>query len=180
MTCPVTLAEYVRDPRKHTELVDGRILESPRVGAAHRNAARRLANTLERAGLAACVFANLVLKPERGDQRALVREPDVYVTRERSGELLQPAESMLLVCEIVAPGSGITDWVEKMREYAQAGIAQYWILEFSIYKSLHLYTFENHAGAYAQSRHWDEQVGIEVAGVKVRFDVRDLADWTMG
>jgi Uma2 family endonuclease len=178
MACAVTLADYMRDPRSHTELVDGRILQSPRVGAAHRGAARRLAHTLEQAGLNADVYPNVVLKPERGDQSALVREPDVYATRAPSDQLLQPAEDMLLVCEIVAPGSGITDWVDKMREYAQAGIPQYWILDFSLYQSLHLYTFDNHGGAYAAPHHWDGLVDIEVAGTRVRFDVRDLSKWS--
>lgn len=44
------------------------------------------------------------------------------------------------VAQVQSPGSGITDWVEKMSEYADAGIPHYWIVESYIDRSLHLYT----------------------------------------
>jgi hypothetical protein len=46
-----SIEQFSEDPRKHIELVRGVILESPRVGARHFLAARRLAETLERSGL---------------------------------------------------------------------------------------------------------------------------------
>ena len=173
-------AEYARDPRKHIELVDGQIVESPRVGPLHVRTAWALADVLRAAGLSACVYANMVLRPETQSQGALVREPEVYAARAWSEEVFQPADTMLLVCELLAPGSGITDCVEKTAEYAQAGIPHYWILELSLYKSLHLYTFANRGGSYERPRHWDGDVDIEVAGVDVRFAVPDLLSWTFG
>lgn len=74
----------------------------------------------------------------------------------------------------MSPGSGITDWVEKMSEYADAGIAQYWIIEFFGDGLPHLYTFGLKPGGYGEREHWNGDVDIEVAGVRVQFDVRDL------
>jgi hypothetical protein len=46
-----SIEQFSEDPRKHIELVRGVILESPRAGARHFLAARRLAEILERSGL---------------------------------------------------------------------------------------------------------------------------------
>lgn len=178
MTAMTTLAEFARDPRRHIELVDGEIIVSPNAGRPHYSVARRIANVLEQHGLISGMEANLVLD-DRDPLRARVREPDVYVLREENDAeeddgLFQYAENALLVAEIVSPGSGATDWIEKMSEYADAAIAQYWILEFYINRSLHLYTFDLVRGAYGHREHWDKDVDIEVAGTRVRFDVRDL------
>jgi Uma2 family endonuclease len=172
-----SIEQFSEDPRKHIELVRGVILESPRVGARHFLVARRLTEILECSGLVSGICANLVLD---GDPlRPLVREPDVYVLREENGPeddgLFQYAENTLLVAEIVYPGSGATDWVEKMSEYAEAGIAHYWIIEFYVDGKPHLYTFKLGLGGYGNREHWGGEVDIEVAGVRVQFDVQDLA-----
>jgi Uma2 family endonuclease len=178
MTVMTTLAEYARDPRKYIELVDGEIIVSPTAGRPHFSTARRLANVLEEHGLISGMEANLVLD-ESNPMQPLVRQPDVYVLREENDPeddgLFQYAENTLLVTEIVSPGSGTTDWVEKMSEYADAGIAQYWIIEFYFDGSAHLYTFSLGLGGYGNREHWGGEVDIEVAGVRVQFDVRDLA-----
>jgi Uma2 family endonuclease len=173
MTVMTTLAEFARDPRKHIELVDGEIIVSPNAVTGHYRAARKLATILEQHGLYAEIEANLILREDL--LRPLVREPDVYVTREKvdGRTLFQRAENTLLVAEVVSPGSGITDWVHKMSEYADAGIPHYWIVEFFSRKP-HLYTFGLKLGGYGEREHWDKDVDIEVAGVRVRFDVPDL------
>lgn len=178
MTVMTTLAEFARDPRKHIELVNGEIIVSPNAGRPHFQVAWKLVSVLHSHGLISGMEANLVLD-QRDQLRPLVREPDVYVLREENDSdeddgLFQHAENTLFVAEIVSPGSGATDWIEKMSEYANAGIAQYWILEFYINRSLHLYTFELVGDAYGNREHWDKDVDIEVAGKRVRFDVRDL------
>ena len=173
----VTLAEYARDPRRRTELINGVVVESPLASRAQVTFARRLTGTLEQHGLLSGMRANLILD-DRDPQRTLVREPDVYVLREvndpEDDGLFQRAENTLLVVEVRSPGSGITDWVEKMSEYADAGIPQYWIVEFFGNGAPHLYTFDLKPGGYGEREHWDADVDIEVAGVPVRFNVRDL------
>jgi Uma2 family endonuclease len=174
MTVMTTLAEFARDPRKHIELVDGEIVVSPAAASIHYLIARKLSMLFEQHGLIAEIEANLILIDERPGQKALVRQPDVYVTRTEPELLFQHAENILLVAEIVSPGSAITDWVEKMSEYAEAGIEQYWIVDIFSDGSPHLYTFRLKLGGYGEREYWDKDVDIEVAGVRVRFDVRDL------
>jgi Uma2 family endonuclease len=149
---------------------------SPNAGRPHFQAAWKLARILDAHGLLPGMEANLILD-ERNPMRPLVREPDVYVLRAENDPeddgLFQRAENVLLAVEIMSPGSGITDWVEKMSEYADAGIPHYWIIEF-FGRMPHLYTFGLKPGGYGEREHWDKDVDIEVAGVRVRFDVRDL------
>ncbi len=177
MTAMTTLAEFARDPRKHIELVNGEIVMSPNAGRLHFQVARKLAHILDSHGLISGMEANLILD-DHDPLRPLVREPDVYVLREENSPdddgVFQWAQNTLLVAEVVSPGSGVTDWVEKRGEYAEAGIAHYWILEFYLDRSLHLYTFNLKPGGYGDREHWDKDVDIKVAGVPVRFDVRDL------
>lgn len=173
----VTLAEYARDPRRRTELVRGVVVESPRSTTTQVNIALRLTEILEQHGLRSGMRANLILD-DRDPLRTLVREPDVYVLREKLGPgddgLFQRAENTLLVVEVRAAGSGITDWVEKMAEYADAGIPHYWIVEFFGNWTPHLYTFCLTSDGYRRWSHWDGDVDVEVAGVPVRFDIQDL------
>jgi Uma2 family endonuclease len=178
MTVMTTLAEFARDPRKHIELVDGEIIVSPNAGRPHFNVTWKLVAILHAHGLVLGIEANLVLD-DSNPMRPLVREPDVYVLREENGPeddgLFQYAANTLLAVEIVSPGSGITDWIEKMSEYADAGIEHYWIVDHFSDGSPQLYTFRLRQGGYGEREHWNKEVDIEVAGVRVQFDVRDLA-----
>jgi Uma2 family endonuclease len=60
------------------------------------------------------------------------REPDLIVVlkahqdRIRSNHLLGPAD---IVVEIVSPESTIRDRVDKVTEYAQAGVPEYWLVD---------------------------------------------------
>jgi Uma2 family endonuclease len=61
----------------------------------------------------------------------IIREPDVLVMLNEHLDRIQshywgPPD---LVVEVLLPGTQTTDRGEKMREYAQAGIAEYWIVE---------------------------------------------------
>lgn len=61
-----------------------------------------------------------------------VRDPDIVVVPDRvferrSGRV--PAADVVLVVEIVSPGSRGTDHVMKLYEYAKAGIENYWIVD---------------------------------------------------
>lgn len=151
---------------------------SPAAARRHYEVAWRLASILDEHGLVFGMEANLILIEEALGHKALVRQPDVYVLRQENDPddlgLFQHATNTLLVVEIVPPGSGTTDWIDKMGEYAEAGIAHYWIVDFFRDGSPHLYTFRNRMGCYVDREHWDKFVEVHVAGVDVRFDVRDL------
>jgi len=61
-----------------------------------------------------------------------VRDPDIVVVRDRvfaQRPARVPAAEVVLVVEIVSPGSRGTDHVMKLHEYAKAGIANYWIVD---------------------------------------------------
>jgi Uma2 family endonuclease len=61
-----------------------------------------------------------------------VRDPDIVVVRDRVFEgrpARVPAADVVLVVEIVSPGSRGTDHVMKLHEYAKAGIENYWIID---------------------------------------------------
>ncbi|MGH3694566.1 MAG: Uma2 family endonuclease [Pseudonocardiaceae bacterium] len=71
------------------------------------------------------------------DQPGSVRRPDLIVVDsksvdrvDRDGGLLEAAD-VLVVVEIVSPGSRRLDHVTKRHEYADAGIPHYWILDLN-------------------------------------------------
>jgi Uma2 family endonuclease len=50
-----------------------------------------------------------------------------------------PVADLLLVAEIVAPGSNAMDQVVKLREYAQAGIPRYWLVDRDVAQTVTLH-----------------------------------------
>jgi Uma2 family endonuclease len=79
------------------------------------------------------VGVNLELAPV--DQPATVRIPNVVVVRAEAVERVRAegaifrASDVLLVVEVLSPGSIRTDQVVKRDEYADAGIPHYWIVD---------------------------------------------------
>jgi Uma2 family endonuclease len=57
------------------------------------------------------------------------RKPDVIVYKCVPRGELPRAEDVLLVVEIVSPSSRVTDKIDKLGEYAAAGVPHYWIVE---------------------------------------------------
>jgi len=126
---------------KGFELEDGWLVEvaaSSRHNWALRNLSRIIEDAATRAGSAVIVC-------EGGEWEistpAGIRKPDIFVvSREIARAVILdetpkviPGSQLLLVAEIIAPGSSgeRTDRVRKVREYASLGISQYWIVEHS-------------------------------------------------
>lgn len=132
----LSLAEWADLPvpeDRHYELVDGVLLVSPRPSGRHQRAIMRLAAAIDAQlprDLTALPEAELVID---AGTVATVRVPDILVTRydlvEQHNLVRYGAGDVLLVVEIVSPGSRSTDRVSKVAEYANAGIASYWILD---------------------------------------------------
>ena len=58
------------------------------------------------------------------------RIPDLTVwTARQPRSVWLPLTDLLLVVEVVSPGSATTDAFTKVREYAEAGIKRYWMVE---------------------------------------------------
>ena len=121
-----------------TELVEGRLMMSPSPRPEHGLAMLELAHQLrpsvpEEFKTVAETDIDLELTPAGGP--GFSRRPDLMVVskaelarRRQEGGLLR-ATGVLLVVEIVSPGSKRTDYATKHDEYADAGIPFYWILD---------------------------------------------------
>ncbi|MBB4688054.1 Uma2 family endonuclease [Amycolatopsis jiangsuensis] len=122
----------------YTELVEGRLVFSPTPGAWHNHAAVQLALQLKGqlpAGHAVLLGLDLDLRLAPDGAPGFCRRPDLLVTtrspaRSVDGEApVLRADEVPLVIEVVSAGSKRTDHVAKHREYADAGIPFYWILD---------------------------------------------------
>jgi len=122
------------DVRKIVEVIDGHVIFCQSGTPAHSDVARRLANHLEAAKPAepcARVSTDVdvhFVKRKRTDGKFSFRRPDVSVYRciERGAKLSAP--DALMVAEVVSPGSGYTDTVDKLAEYAYEGIPVYLVV----------------------------------------------------
>jgi Uma2 family endonuclease len=137
----LTVAEYLEIGEIElgcSELVEGRLLMSPSPAFDHDNAALELAAMIrarlpKELRVVTDLDVDLQLVPPDGP--GTVRRPDLLVATEearlrvrREGGVLCASE-VVLVVEIVSPGSARTDHVLKRSEYADAGIPHYWIVD---------------------------------------------------
>jgi Uma2 family endonuclease len=120
-----------------TELVEGRVVTSPGSGRRHDMAACLLAGQLERQlplGLAFVLGTDLDLRLAPRGEPGFARRPDLLVVDRaataRVDGLLR-ADDVVVVVEIVLPGSRRTDYQVKHDEYADAGIPHYWIVDIT-------------------------------------------------
>lgn len=120
------------DPTRRWELSEGTLIMSPRPHPRHQRIAIRLIRLLQDhlpEGFDAVpeieVLTSAAFPPS-------VRDPDIAVVPNRVFERRSarvPAADVVLVVEIVSPGSRGMDHVMKLHEYAKAGIADYWIVD---------------------------------------------------
>lgn len=155
---------------KGFELEDGWLIEVA-AGARHNFVGWSLAGLIRTAAAGADVFVC-----DGGEWEvstpAGVRKPDMFVIPKEIARAavidespkLIPGTELLLVVEVVSPGSGSerTDRVRKVREYAALGIPQYWIVEHHSAVRVHRAILEG--GAYR----WEPVV---TAGTEFTADV---------
>ena len=131
----VTLEEWDAlelDEARRWELVEGGIVMTPRPRPLHQVVSGNL-RQLIRANLpASLVVLQEVEITVEARFPPTVRDPDLVVVN-RSVVDRNPvridATDVVLVVEIVSPGSRRTDHVMKAYEYAKAGIEHYWIVD---------------------------------------------------
>ncbi|MFD8867292.1 MULTISPECIES: Uma2 family endonuclease [unclassified Streptomyces] len=111
------------------EIVEGMVVVRPRASKRHNRLARILANALEAA--AGPVWnADSDFDVRLQDVPLTNRRPDVVVYRAEAIDVTPTRpEHVLLVVEVVSPGSETTDRIVKVEQYATAGIAFYWRVE---------------------------------------------------
>ncbi|MGW4302915.1 Uma2 family endonuclease [Streptomyces sp. NPDC004646] len=111
------------------EIVDGMVVVSPSASKRHNRLARILANALD-AAAGPDWNADTDFDVRLQDVPLNNRRPDVIVYRAETIDLAPTRpEHVLLVAEVVSPGSETTDRVVKVDQYAKAGIPFYWRIE---------------------------------------------------
>ncbi|WP_131747743.1 Uma2 family endonuclease [Frankia sp. Cppng1_Ct_nod] len=111
------------------EIVDGMVVVSPSASKRHNRVARIVANALDTAA-GDDWNADTDIDVRLQDVPLTNRRPDVVVYRADSIDVTPTRpEHVLLVVEVVSPGSETTDRIVKADQYARAGIAFYWRIE---------------------------------------------------
>ncbi|GEE00809.1 hypothetical protein nbrc107696_12550 [Gordonia spumicola] len=115
------------DTSTRSELQEGVLIVSPSPSPRHQRAIMRLGVDLH-----AVLPAEYDLIPEvdvvlDSAFPSTVRRPDLVLTRRATGPLV--ARDVVLVVEILSPGTRRVDLVLKRHEYAEAGITNYWIVD---------------------------------------------------
>jgi Uma2 family endonuclease len=111
------------------EIVDGMVVASPSASKRHNRLARILANALD-AAAGPDWNADTDFDVRLQDVPLTNRRPDVIVYRANTIDLTPTRpEHVLLVVEVVSPGSETTDRIVKVDQYAKAGIPFYWRVE---------------------------------------------------
>ena len=113
------------------ELVDGCLEFLPRPTRTHQRLLRYLMGLLQSAvtpsSLGEVLFAPCPIRLAPGH----LREPDLFVAKLSESDEPPAAADVLWVLEIVSPGqlNRDRDLIEKRRDYAQARIPEYWIVD---------------------------------------------------
>ncbi|WNV90157.1 Uma2 family endonuclease [Umezawaea sp. Da 62-37] len=137
----LTIAEYAslgEVESGYTELLEGCLFTSPSPTPDHNFASVALVKQLlpqlpDEVFLIPDVDVDLEFAPSR--QPGSSRRPDLVLVgrdalmRVRAEGGLLRASEVLVIAEIVSPGSRRTDYVAKLGEYADAGIPHYWIID---------------------------------------------------
>src|SRR5580765_3355872 len=111
------------------EIVDGMVVVSPSASKRHNRLARILANALD-AAAGPDWNADTDFDIRLQDVPLTNRRPDVVVYRADTIDIAPTRpEHVLLVVEVVSPGSETTDRIVKFHQYAKAGITFYWRVE---------------------------------------------------
>ncbi|MEV0435700.1 MULTISPECIES: Uma2 family endonuclease [unclassified Nocardia] len=130
----ITAAEYdswTEEQCAGVEIVDGMVVVSPSATKRHNRLARILANALD-AAAGPDWNADTDFDIRLQDVPLTNRRPDVVVYRADTLDISPTRpEHVLLVAEVVSPGSETTDRIVKVDQYAKAGIAFYWRVEQS-------------------------------------------------
>jgi Uma2 family endonuclease len=186
---PVMSAEqYDALPEKtRAEIVDGVLHLMAPPTLRHQMVARALANALERLASAATdrpetdpdASEPLVIVHETevrfGDGPVHARIPDILVLRAAGLDPLarrvRPSQ-VVLVIEVVSPGSETADRSHKPIEYAGAGIEHFWRVEL---RPLQVVTHRLESGSYAETGSFGPEDTVEASGLGwARVDVSKL------
>jgi len=154
------------------EIVDGMVVVSPSASKRHNRLVKILTVALE-AATGPDWNADFDFDVRLQDVPLTNRRPDVVVYRAETLDVTPTRpEHVLLVAEVVSPGSETTDRIVKAEQYAKAGIAYYWRIEQPAagVPVVHTYVLDPSSGTY---RPTDVFTGVvdTVAPFPVRIDL---------
>jgi Uma2 family endonuclease len=123
------------------EIVDGMVVVSPSASKRHNRLARIMANALD-AAAGPEWNADTDFDVRLQDVPLTNRRPDVVVYRAETLDMAPTRpEHVLLVAEVVSPGSETTDRIVKFSQYASGGIPFYWRVELTVTGVPIVYTY---------------------------------------
>lgn len=164
---PISAEQYeawTADQCAGIEIVDGMVVVSPSASKRHNRLARVIANALDAAGGTEW-NADTDFDVRLRDVPLNNRRPDVTVYRADTIDLTPTRpEHVLLVVEVVSPGSETTDRIVKADQYARAGIAFYWRVEHAATGAplVHTYLLDHASGRYRKSDIFTGKITISV------------------
>lgn len=148
-----------------SELQEGVRIVTPRPAKRHIRAVHRLWNALESAaGEDYEVLGEIDIVID-DHTPATVRVPDLVVCAATAPDNLDAAH-VLLAVEVISPGTRRIDRVMKRSEYADAGIAHYWIIDLDGPRLTELalidgeYTGREHIGEFTTAAPFTFQVNL--------------------
>ena len=134
-------ANWTEEQCAGIEIVDGMVVVGPSASQRHNRLARLLANALD-AAAGPDWNADTGFDVRLQDVPLNNRRPDVTVYRADTIDVTPTRpEHVLLVVEVVSPGSETTDRIVKADQYARAGIQFYWRVEQAVTGAPLVYTY---------------------------------------
>ncbi|MFC9895727.1 Uma2 family endonuclease [Nocardia sp. NPDC127579] len=187
---PITVQiwrELPEDFCRRVEIVDGNAIRCAEPNRAHQKAARMLANTLEdaardymRANPEDCLDISNDFDVVLWEvPRTTIRSPDVALFECAPSDLHPlPARFLKIVVEVVSPSHTKTDRVDKMAEYAAAGIPWYWIVTLADndVNGIELYALDHATDQYKFVRELQRGDSAVDLPIRVRIDWDRLTD----
>jgi Uma2 family endonuclease len=169
---------------REVEVVNGQAIRCESPSRAHQTAVRRLANMLELSAdehqslhADSCLDVSIDFDVTLWQvPTTTIRRPDVALFACAPDDLRPlPASYLKIVVEVVSPSSDKTDRVEKMGEYATAGIPFYWLVWISgdNVASVDVHVLDHTIGAYRLFRTFTPEDEVSTIEVPVRIKV----DW---
>jgi Uma2 family endonuclease len=168
---------------KRYELADGWLTELPSTPW-HDNAADRLKDILKKAARQTGADVYIAGGPNDISTPAGIRKPDVFVVpkdvaRNAITRKVRTyyGSDLLLVVEVVSPRSGSerTDRVQKVDEYAKAGIPVYWIVELEPEPKVTVLTLRGDTYSVSAEARAGRILSVDEPYL-IRFDPADLGE----